>query len=167
MAPDRNNEVPSFVFRRWHFLLPYSFAAENSVCSLRWLGLDREHSNYYDSIIRGIISRNIPRGSFTAIVGASGSGRSTIFRLLLGLEEPESGGIFYSGMNLNTLKLQSLHQQLGVVMQSTQLLPGTIYENIAGQCYGLSRDEAWAIAEKVGMPQNYIFSSHVVERRVV
>lgn len=96
-------------------------------------------------------SLEILPGSFTAIAGPSGSGKSTIFRLLIGLEQPESGEIIYSGMNLKTLRVHTLRQQLGVVMQSTQLIPGTIFQNIAGQRYSLTREEAWEIADQVGI----------------
>lgn len=93
----------------------------------------------------------IQPGSFTAIVGPSGSGKSTIFRLLLALEHPESGEIQFSGINLNNMQLRNLRSQIGVVMQSTQLIPGTIFENIVGNNPMMSREEAWEIASTVGL----------------
>lgn len=93
----------------------------------------------------------IKPGSFTAIVGPSGSGKSTIFRLLLGLENVESGDIKYSGIDINNIQLRSLRSQIGVVMQSTQLIPGTIFENITGSNYKMTREQAWEVATKVGL----------------
>ncbi|MGQ3889438.1 NHLP bacteriocin export ABC transporter permease/ATPase subunit [Legionella sp. CNM-1927-20] len=96
---------------------------------------------------------NIMPGSFTAFVGPSGAGKSTIFRLLLSLDYPESGNIKYSGVDLKNINLHSLRNQLGVVMQTTQLIPGTIYENICGNNSALSREEAYEIAKHVGLEE--------------
>ncbi|CDZ77549.1 Alpha-hemolysin translocation ATP-binding protein HlyB [Legionella massiliensis] len=93
----------------------------------------------------------IEPGSFTAIVGASGSGKSTILRLMLGLESAESGQILYNGINLMNLDSHWLRSQIGTVMQSSQPFPGSIFENIAGNNYDLTREEAWEIVEKVGL----------------
>lgn len=93
----------------------------------------------------------IKAGSFTAIVGTSGSGKSSILRLILGLEQPESGDIKYSGINLNNLQMAALRSKIGVVMQSANLLPGSIFENMAGKNHALTREEAWKIAEQVGL----------------
>ncbi|STX28596.1 ABC transporter [Legionella beliardensis] len=90
-------------------------------------------------------------GAFVAFVGPSGSGKSTIFRLLLGLDFPESGIIKYSGIDLKNINLRSLRSQIGVVMQSTQLIPGTIYENICGNNTSLTREQALEIARHVGL----------------
>jgi len=90
-------------------------------------------------------------GSFTAIVGSSGSGKSTLLRLLLGLEEFESGDIKYNGISIKNLPLHDLRSQLGVVLQTTKPIPGTIFENIAGKNYNLTRKEALEIIEKVGL----------------
>ncbi|WP_419420846.1 ATP-binding cassette domain-containing protein [Legionella sp. D16C41] len=101
-------------------------------------------------LFSGLTIEIIP-GSFTAFVGPSGAGKSTIFRLLLGLDYPESGFIKYNGIDLQNINLSSLRSQLGVVMQNTQLIPGTIYENICGNNTTLSREEAYAIANEVGL----------------
>lgn len=95
----------------------------------------------------------IEPGSFTAIVGPSGSGKSTLFRLLLGLEHFESGDIKYSGLSINNLQLQDFRAQIGVVMQTTRLIPGSIFDNIAGKNNHLTREEAWEIARIVGLEQ--------------
>jgi NHLM bacteriocin system ABC transporter ATP-binding protein len=99
------------------------------------------------------LSVDIPKGSYVAFVGPSGAGKSTLFRLLLGLEKPESGSIKYNGVDLNTLQLQDVRAQMGVVMQSTQLIPGTLLENICGKNQSMSREEAWVIATQVGLTE--------------
>jgi subfamily B ATP-binding cassette protein MsbA len=67
----------------------------------------------------------------TALVGSSGSGKSTIIGLITAFHTPESGAIFVDGIDLSTVRLDSFRTQLGVVLQETFLFDGTIRENIA------------------------------------
>ena len=67
----------------------------------------------------------------TALVGSSGSGKSTIIGLITAFHTPESGAIFVDGVDLSTVRLDSFRTQLGVVLQETFLFDGTIRENIA------------------------------------
>lgn len=85
-------------------------------------------------------------GEFIAIVGESGSGKSTLMRLALGLEELDSGSIYYDGRDLATLDRQGLRRQLEVVMQDGGLQPGNLLENIIGMGEYLAMDDAWKAA---------------------
>src|SRR5262249_33969315 len=71
-------------------------------------------------------------GQFIALVGPSGSGKSTLMRLLVGLETPQAGSVTYDSRDLATLDLQAVRRQMGVVLQSGRLRPGTVLENIIG-----------------------------------
>lgn len=71
-------------------------------------------------------------GEHVAIVGGSGSGKSTILRLLLGFEAPERGAIAYDRLDLSRLDLARVRAQIGVVMQSSRLFAGSIMANIRG-----------------------------------
>jgi ABC-type bacteriocin/lantibiotic exporter with double-glycine peptidase domain len=77
------------------------------------------------------VSVEVPAGSFVALVGASGAGKSTLASLLVGLYRPSEGTILYDGIDLATLDLRSVRQQIGVVPQSTHLFAGTLRGNIA------------------------------------
>ena len=77
------------------------------------------------------ISFTIEQGEYVAIVGPSGSGKSTLVRLILGLEKLQSGAILLDQYNLEDLNIQSLREQFGVVLQSTQILPTNVIKNIA------------------------------------
>ncbi|MCU0552389.1 MAG: peptidase domain-containing ABC transporter [Leptolyngbya sp. Prado105] len=72
----------------------------------------------------------IQPGQTVAIVGRSGSGKTTISKLLLGLYPPTQGKISIDGYDLSGISLRSLRQQVGVVDQNTFLFGGTIRENI-------------------------------------
>lgn len=98
-------------------------------------------------------SLSIRPGEFVAVVGPSGSGKSTLFRLMLRFEEAESGSIYYDGMEFRTLKLAAVRKQIGVVIQNSALIPGTIFTNIAGHTSKITRTDAWEMAEKVGLSE--------------
>lgn len=81
------------------------------------------------------ISFEIKEGEFVSIVGKSGAGKTTLTRLLLGLEEPTSGQIFFEKTNVHAAdlsQLQAIRRKIGVVYQDYKLLPvKTVYENVA------------------------------------
>lgn len=79
------------------------------------------------------ISFAIAPGESIAIVGATGAGKSTLVRVLLGLYQPQQGLIRYDGQPLSELGLTRLRRAIGVVLQDALLLSGTIRENIALQ----------------------------------
>lgn len=77
------------------------------------------------------ITLTIEPGQRIAIVGRTGSGKSTLGKLLLGLHLPTSGQILYDDIPLNQLNYQSVRAQFGVVMQEASIFSGTIRQNIA------------------------------------
>jgi ABC-type multidrug transport system fused ATPase/permease subunit len=76
------------------------------------------------------ISLEAKQGSVTALVGSSGSGKSTIAGLVSSFINPESGTITIDGQDLSKVSLNSFRSQLGVVLQDDFLFEGTIKENI-------------------------------------
>ena len=70
-------------------------------------------------------------GTVTALVGSSGSGKSTIIGLVCAFHKPDSGMVRVDGQDLSKVRLDSFRPQLGVVLQETFLFDGTIRENIA------------------------------------
>ena len=85
-------------------------------------------------------------GEFVALVGASGSGKSTIFRLLQGLEKPDFGTVSYDGNDLEQLNLNALRSRIGVVVQDSPLRPQTVLDNIIGIGDDLTVEDAWEAA---------------------
>ena len=76
------------------------------------------------------ISFDAPKGSVTALVGSSGSGKSTIASLIATFINPDTGKITIDGQDLSKVSLDSFRNQLGVVLQDDFLFEGTIRENI-------------------------------------
>ena len=106
-----------------------------------------EHMPY---VVDGM-SLKIKAGEYIAIVGATGCGKSTLMRLLLGFEIPEKGAIYYDGKDMNKLDLRSLRRRIGAVTQDGSLFQGDIYSNIVISAPQLSLDEAWEAAEIAGI----------------
>ena len=92
-------------------------------------------------------------GEMIAVVGSSGAGKSTIVRLLLGFETPETGGIFYGGIDLARVNMRDLRRQIGVVLQGGGLINGSLYENIAGAS-GMPMKAAWEAARMAGLDKD-------------
>jgi NHLM bacteriocin system ABC transporter ATP-binding protein len=96
------------------------------------------------------VSLVIEPGEFVAFVGSSGGGKSTLLRLMLGFETPTRGSVLYDGQDLSSLDMRMLRQQLGVVMQTSRVMPTEMYRNIVGVT-SRTIDDAWAAAEKAGL----------------
>ena len=85
-----------------------------------------------------------PQGSITALVGLSGSGKSTIAGLVTAFLNPTSGQVLIDGIDLSSVDLNSYRSQLGVVLQDDFLYEGTIRENILFPRPNASEDELMA-----------------------
>lgn len=101
------------------------------------------------------ISLHIRSGEFVAIAGSSGSGKSTLMRMLLGFETPESGTIYYDGQDISKVDILELRRQIGVVLQESQILAGSIFHNIVGAgASHLTLDDAWEAARMAGCEED-------------
>jgi NHLM bacteriocin system ABC transporter ATP-binding protein len=96
------------------------------------------------------VSLRVAPGEYVAIVGPSGSGKSSLFRLFLGFEKPESGAVFYDGKGLDTLDVSAVRRQLGVVLQNGRLATGSLYDNICGGVL-LPQEQVWEAARLAGL----------------
>ena len=76
------------------------------------------------------INLDAPVGSVTALVGSSGSGKTTIASLAASFISPDSGKVTIDGIDVATVRLNSYRKHLGVVLQDDFLFEGTIRENI-------------------------------------
>ena len=101
------------------------------------------------------VSFSIPAGSFAGIVGRSGSGKSTIMKLLPRLYEPTSGRILIDGYDISKLQLGSVRRQIGIVPQDSLLFEGTIRDNIALTSPDATYDDIVAAA-KVACAHDFI-----------
>ena len=98
-------------------------------------------------VVLNDISINIKEGEYIAIVGKTGCGKSTLVRLLLGLEKPTSGHIYYDELDIENINLPSLRKKIGSVTQNGQLFHADILSNIIITAPTLKEEDAWEAAK--------------------
>lgn len=86
-------------------------------------------------------------GEFVALVGPTGSGKSSVISLIPRFYDPTSGAVKFDGTDIREFTLESLRRQIGVVMQETFLFSMTIHENIAYGRPGATREQVIAAAQ--------------------
>lgn len=106
------------------------------------------------------VTASIYAGRMIAVMGPSGTGKSTLFRLLNRLEEPDRGSITYQGKPLTDWHPIRLRRQVHYVFQTPVLFPGTVEDNVtypytlAGKT--VRREELAHLLERVGLPASYL-----------
>jgi ABC-type multidrug transport system fused ATPase/permease subunit len=108
------------------------------------------------------VNFSAPAGTTTALVGSSGSGKSTMISLIMAFAQPQQGSIKVDGVPVRDLKLRDYRRHLGVVMQDNFLFDGTVKENIAFTKPGATDEEVMHVAKIAnahefiqGFPQGY------------
>jgi subfamily B ATP-binding cassette protein MsbA len=91
------------------------------------------------------VSFEVPAGSTVALVGSSGSGKSTIISLVMAFNHPQQGQVLVDGKNVETLRLREYRVKLGVVLQDNFLFDGTVADNIGFAKPGATREEIEAV----------------------
>ena len=100
------------------------------------------------------VTQDIAPGEYLAIVGATGCGKSTLMRLMLGFEKPEQGAIYYDDHDMKSLNLRGLRRRIGTVLQNGQLMQGSIFTNLSIVKPDMTEDEAWEALEKAGLAED-------------
>ncbi|XP_041076472.1 ATP-binding cassette sub-family B member 7, mitochondrial-like isoform X2 [Polyodon spathula] len=97
------------------------------------------------------VSFEVPAGKKVALVGGSGSGKSTIVRLLFRFYEPQRGNIYIAGQNIREASLDSLRKALGIVPQDAVLFHNTIFYNLQYGNINASPEEVHQVAKLAGI----------------
>ncbi|MBN9261621.1 MAG: ABC transporter ATP-binding protein [Hyphomicrobium sp.] len=92
------------------------------------------------------LSFTAPAGKTTALVGLSGSGKTTVFNLLQDLWRPSSGAIYIDNQSIADVSLSSLRRQMALVSQDVFMFEGTVRENLVGALKDVSEDAVIAAA---------------------
>ncbi len=93
------------------------------------------------------ISLEIKPGEYVGIVGSTGSGKSTLMRIMLGFEKPVKGAVYYDDRDMSSLSVRSLRRKIGTVLQHGQISPGSIFTNLTVSKPDLTEKEAWEALE--------------------
>jgi ABC-type multidrug transport system fused ATPase/permease subunit len=105
------------------------------------------------------LNLEIPAGERVGIVGATGSGKSTVLDLVLRFRDPTAGRVTVDGVDLREVAVDDLRRRTGLVLQDVRLWPGTVLDNLGGDPVGA---EAALAAVGVALP----LSSPVDDRRL-
>ncbi len=92
------------------------------------------------------INIEIEKGKTTAIVGSTGSGKSTLIKLILRFYEKNSGKILFDEHEIESLSLESIRNKIGLVSQDVFLFEGSVFENIAYGNIEANSEEVWNAA---------------------
>lgn len=106
--------------------------------------------NDKENVLKGI-NLKVNQGETIAIVGATGAGKSTIINLLNRFYEINSGAIYIDEQNINEFQLESLRQQIAIVLQDVFLFADTIHNNITLNNPNISREAVIEAAKKIGV----------------
>lgn len=109
-----------------------------------------------DRLILDNVSFKVKKGEYVAIVGKSGCGKSTLLRLLLGFERPIRGDVFYNNQPLRSLDLRSVRSKLGVVLQSSTVMRGTVEDNIKLNAPDATEEEVWEAVRLSGLEDDVL-----------
>ena len=108
------------------------------------------------------VTFDAPAGTTTALVGSSGSGKSTMISLIMAFAQPQQGRILVDGTPVSDMRLREYRHHLGVVMQDNFLFDGTVKENIAFTKPSATDEEIMRVAQIanahefiLGFPQGY------------
>ena len=112
------------------------------------IALEDVNFSYVDNFpVLNDVSINIKKGSTTAIVGSTGSGKSTLIKLLLRLYDVKAGKIKFDDIDIKDLNIHSLRKTIGLVSQDIFLFEGTVFENIAYGNLEASNSDIWKAAK--------------------
>lgn len=131
------------------------------------ISFENVSKSYGDHTIIDNINCHIQRGEFFVLVGASGSGKTTILKMINRLIEPSQGAITLDGENITSLDLRQLRLETGYVLQQIALFPNlTVGENIElipemkGWSKGDQKKAASDLLDKVGLPAKDYFNRY-------
>ena len=114
----------------------------------KFIALEDVNFSYVDNFpVLNDVSINIKKGSTTAIVGSTGSGKSTLIKLLLRLYDVKAGKIKFDDIDIKDLNIHSLRKTIGLVSQDIFLFEGTVFENIAYGNLEASNSDIWKAAK--------------------
>ena len=120
-----------------------------SDCSIECKGL---HFSYdADREILHGVDMTFPKGSFTAIVGESGCGKSTIASILMGRNKGYSGSICIGGVPLSEISEESLMQNITYISHQSYLFKGTVRDNLLMARPNAGEDTLWQVLEQVNL----------------
>ena len=146
------------LYNRLDEITPQAYTGTERVALHGAIELADVSMSYGDKQVLDHVSMALRPGTTTAIVGANGSGKSSIINVLLGLYQPSNGVVRAEGVDYRSLDVEHLLQQVGVVPQVPFFFPGTIRENLL---YGSENTKPDAVHRALMMSHAWDFVQHL------
>ena len=143
-----------------HTELPEKADARELVAFEHSIELDHVSFSYAEQPVLRDVSLSIPKGSMVAVVGETGSGKSTIANLIARFYDPDQGSVKIDGVDLRDYSADSLHRMIGVVTQDPVLFNDTIAANIAYGKPEATREEIEAAAKLANAHEFIVNGNH-------
>ena len=137
---------------------PQPYIGQTALTLQGELALEDVSMRYDDTLVLDHVSLRVRPGRTVAIVGANGSGKSSIVNVLLGLYKPHEGHVYADGVAYTELDMTGLMRQIGVVPQVPFYFPGTIRENLL---YGSEHANPDALHRALTLSHAWDFVQHL------
>lgn len=112
------------------------------------------------------VTMNVEKGKMVALVGPTGSGKTTVMNLLNRFYDVNSGSVDFDGVDVRDIDLQSLRDHVGIVLQDSVIFSGTIHDNISFGKPDATNDEIIAAAKQANIHDFIINLEHGYETQV-
>lgn len=127
--------------------LPDAVPIQNVKGKISFENVSFKYDENSEEVLKNV-NLEIPAGSYTALVGSSGAGKTTLCSLIPRFYDVTKGRILIDGQDIRSLTLKSLRNNIGIVQQDVYLFAGTVFENISYGKPGASKEEVIAAATK-------------------
>jgi len=121
--------------------LSYVLEIDEHKTTTHIIEMDNLVFQYENELVLDKLSLKIPKGKVYALVGPSGGGKSTVFKLILNFYKPNSGDLLINGESISKQKIKDIRKQIAYVPQDAYLFTGTIEDNIRHGKIGATKDE--------------------------
>lgn len=132
-----------------------TFFPRNKLINLEVKDLSYKFNKFDDDIISNV-NFKICTGEVIAIVGESGTGKSTLIKILAGIYLPTAGSVLINGVNINNICKQDYKKAIGIITSESLLLNNTIYENIILGSNLYDKEDVVKICEVVGIHEEIL-----------
>lgn len=119
----------------------YHLTDNRDIASLDAIDFDCVSFGYDDEKVLNGLSFKLPRNKVYALVGPSGGGKSTVFKLILNFYSPQGGNIHFDGKSISNQEIKAIRNQIAYVPQDAYLFTGTIEDNIRYGRMGATHEE--------------------------
>ncbi|WP_370876271.1 ABC transporter ATP-binding protein [Neobacillus ginsengisoli] len=125
-----------------------------------FIKFENVHYSFGDAPILIDITGSFPEGKITTLVGPSGAGKTTLFKLCNGLISPDSGAIFINGKKIESFDPVELRRKVGLALQSATMISGSVWRNLALpvtlQGKQLPEEKAIELLNLVGLEEKFL-----------